>query len=151
MWIITLLSALFLSISGYASADSHEKEVNMQDLPQNVQQFLTTHFSNVTANRACTKDKGMYKVTLANGYEVEFDRSGNWYEIENELHATLPASVVNMLPQNAVNYINTNFPNAAVYSIDRDRKGYEVKLHGNRMTELQFDTQGNLLHHKTKD
>lgn len=151
MWIITLFSALFLCVSSYASAENHEKRVNMQDLPQNVQQFLTTHFANMVANTTCMKEKDNYKVVLANGYEVEFDHKGNWDEIDNELHAALPQSVINMLPQNAVNYINANFPNAAVYSIDRDHKGYEVKLHGNKMAELRFDKQGNLLQHKTKD
>lgn len=151
MWITTLLSAMFLCVAGYAHADHHEKEVSMQNLPQGVQQFINSHFTGVTVSKACMKDKGEHKVMLTNGYEVEFDRNGNWSEVENELHAALPASVIGLLPQMAVNYINNNYPNWAVYSIDRERGGYEVKLHGDEMVELHFDANGNLVHRKMKD
>lgn len=151
MWITALLSALFLCVADYAYADNHEKEVSKQDLPQGVQQFINSHFTGVDVSRACVKDKGEHKVTLTKGYEVEFDRHGNWDEIENELHAALPASVVALLPQTAVNYIDRNYPGAAVYAIDRDRNSYEVKLHGDRMVKLYFDGNGNFLRHKMED
>ena len=151
MWIMTLLSAMFLCISGYSYADHHEKEVSMQDLPQGVQQFIYSHFTGVSVSKACVKEKGVHKVMLTQGYEVEFDRNGNWKEIENDLHAALPASVVGLLPQTAVDYMNRNYPNAAVYSIDREHNGYEVKLHADRMVELHFDKNGNFLRKKMED
>lgn len=151
MWITTLLSAMFLCVVGYAYADHHEKEVSMQDLPQNVQQFINTHFTGVTVSKACMKDKGVHKVMLTKGYEVEFDHNGNWDEVDNELHAALPSSVVNLLPAMAVDYINKNYPGWAVYGIDRNRNGYEVKLHGDKMLELHFDANGNFLRHKREE
>lgn len=151
MWITTLLSALFLCMAGYTYADHHEKEVSVQDLPQGIQQFINAHFTGVTMSKACVKDKGAHKVMLSDGYEVEFDHHGNWEEVENELHAALPSSVVALLPQKAVNYLNNNYPNWAVYSIDRNRNGYEVKLHGDSMVELHFDSNGNFLRQKMEN
>lgn len=150
LWIIALLSAMIMPWANYAQADRHEKMVNKEDLPQSIQQFIDTHFAGITVSTACVMEKGKHKVELSDGYEVEFDHNGNWEEIDNELHAALPASVISLLPTAAVNYIAQNYPNQAVYSIERDNRGYEVKIHSAAIEKLYFDRNGNLVHHKTE-
>ncbi len=151
MWKLALFSAIILNFTTYTWADNHEKEVRIQDLPHNVQLFIDSHFNTTPATAAYTTDKGGHNITLANGYEIEFDKHDKWCEIENDLHAPLPNSVVALLPPKAIEYIAQKYPDWPVYSIERNHHGYEVKLHGNEAVELNFDHDGKFLHHKHID
>ncbi len=142
---------MFICTTGFVHADNHEKEVKTKDLPHGIQQFINSHFSGTSITRACTSERGKHKIQLTNGYEVEFDHNGKWDEIDNELHAALPSSVISLLPITAVNYIAQNYPNQAIYSIDREDNGYEVKIHGTQIHKLFFDRNGNLLRHEMED
>lgn len=149
LWITALLTVMFMSMICYAQAQYKEKEVKMADLPQSVQQFIATHFADETVTRTRIIERGFYKVELSNGYEAEFNRKGNWVEIENDHHASLPASVIALLPKPTVSYLGEKYAGWSVYSIDHRKQGYEVKLHGTEKVELHFDSNGNFLRHKT--
>ncbi len=150
-WIITLFLAFFVCTITISYADCHEKVMKWNEMPREIQQFINTHFTGVKVSKACRLDKGRHKVELTNGYEVEFDRNGVWREIENELHATLPVSVVALLPEYAVRYIGRNYPGWTVYNINHTSKGYEVKLRGPYLVELYFDSSGNFIKHEVDD
>mgnify|MGYP003302221732 CR=1 FL=1 len=87
LWINALLSALFISISLFVYAERREKEVKIEDLPQNIQEFISTHFAEEMISSARIVKYGYHKVMLSNGDEVLFDRKGRWLEIDNK---TLP-------------------------------------------------------------
>lgn len=147
-WITTLLSVMFLTLSGSVLADDNCKEIATNELPQKIQSFVNNHFPGVACHKAYHKDKNEHEVKLADGYQIEFDSNGNWEEIDNEFHAPLPASVISLLPDKAVAYLDTNYPQAAVYNIEKKRHGYEVNLHTDRSVEINFDQSGNYMHNK---
>ncbi len=149
-WITALLSLMFICSMGYVKAEGM-KDCTLQDLPREAQTFVTSHFTGINVAQASHKDSGESKVKLANGSHIQFDRSGNWYDIESETHKALPSSVVKLLPQQAHNYITQNYPNAAVYEMEKDRRGYEVNLHAPQKVELYFDAVGNLLRENAED
>ena len=80
-----------------------------------------------------------YEVIFTNGDKVEFDNKGNWEEV-NCKYSAVPAAII---PATIQKYVTTNYPDAKILKIERDKKDYEVKL-SNR-TELKFDLKFNLI------
>lgn len=144
MLIIAMLTCFYAN----AIADNGEREIKIQDLPRNIMLFIESHFNHTPIIHAYTQHDEEHKVVLADGYEIEFDKDDRWEEIENELHAPLPHSVVGLLPVKATDYLAAQYRQCSIYSIERNRHEYEVKLHGSPNEELHFDHDGNLLQHK---
>ena len=59
-----------------------------------------------------------------NGDKVEFDKKGNWRDIECKT-SQVPAALI---PAQIVANVNATFPGATITEIDQDRRGYSVKL-----------------------
>lgn len=142
LWINALLSALFISISIFVYAERREKEVNPEKLPQNVQQFISSHFSNESITGAKVVKYGYHKVMLTNGYEALFDRQGKWIELDSENKQPLPSSLMTLLPQQAQKYMAQKHPDCKVCSIERNSHGYEVETLDAQPLKIHFDPKG---------
>ena len=145
LWINALLSALFISFSLFVYAERREKEVKIEDLPQNIQEFISTHFAEEMISSARIVKYGYHKVVLSNGDEVLFDRKGRWLEVDNETKNALPASTISLLPLSAQEYMQQKYPNRLMHSIERNQEGYEIKITGDRPMKIRFDTKGNFI------
>ena len=99
-------------MSGIAFADN-DKPIQIGQLPTKAQTFLSTYFKSS-------------KVALA---------SGDWTEVSCKVNG-VPSAIV---PQGIKSYVQSNYPDARILSIERDRSNYEVKL-SNRW-EITFDSQ----------
>lgn len=121
---------------------SDDKPVKVEQLPQSAQQFIKSYFNNSKVAIAKVEtdwfDKS-YDVIFTDGNKLEFDKLGNWKEI-NCKYSAVPTTVI---PAQILKYISENYPEAKVLKIERDKKDYEVKL-SNRW-ELKFDLQFNLI------
>ena len=95
-------------------------------MPQAAQAFLATHFSNTDVALAI-KDGNEYEIRMENGWELEFDNKGQWEKIDCQRDA-IPASVTSTLPETIVSYLSSNFENAFVTEISKDRSGYDIEL-----------------------
>ena len=119
-----------------------DKPIKVAQLPQQAQQFIKSHFGNSKVAIAKMEtdwlDKS-YDVIFTDGNKLEFDKQGNWKEI-NCKYSAVPAGVI---PAQILKYVSENYPDAKVLKIERDKKDYEVKL-SNRW-ELKFDLQFNLI------
>ena len=119
-----------------------DKPIKVAQLPQSAQQFIKSHFGNSKVAIAKMEtdwlDKS-YDVIFTDGNKLEFDKQGNWKEI-NCKYSAVPAGVI---PAQILKYVSENYPDAKVLKIERDKKDYEVKL-SNRW-ELKFDLQFNLI------
>ena len=80
-----------------------------------------------------------YDVIFTNGNKVEFDKRGNWKEV-NCKYSSVPVDVI---PSAIQKYVAENYPDAQVIKIERDKKDYEIKL--SNKWELKFDLQFNLI------
>lgn len=135
---VCLLAGLAFGFSANAQKTPIVKSV----LPVNAQAFLKTHFAGqeptyiIEDKETFSKD---YKVQFANSVEVEFDRKGNWEEVDGN-HNAIPVSII---PKTIATYVKTNFPNSTITKIDKGTWGYEVNL--NNGLELEFNTKGNFL------
>lgn len=80
-----------------------------------------------------------YEVILTNRTEIEFDRKGNWMEVDCKKDA-VPA---NLVPVNIKDYVKANFPNQIITKIERKSVGLEVELAND--FSLQFNKKGVLI------
>lgn len=138
--LILLLVCLF-TIQSVVRADD-DKPVKIDQLPQAAQQFIKTHFADSKVAMAKMEsdwfDKN-YDVIFTNGNKVEFDKRGNWKEV-NCKYSSVPVDVI---PSAIQKYVAENYPDAQVIKIERDKKDYEIKL--SNKWELKFDLQFNLI------
>lgn len=121
------------------SACTHDDvPINQKDLPQTAQQFINQYFSDCTI-AVVLKDGHEYEVKFTNGYDVEFDRNGNWESVDCQM-SPVPEGIV---PTPIVNYVQTTYPQNFIVSISIDHNKYDVEL--NNALDLEFDKNGNFL------
>jgi hypothetical protein len=81
-----------------------------------------------------------YEVVLQNGTEIEFNKKGQWDNIDCKRLA-VPAALI---PAAISEYVNANFPGQSIVKIDRETYGHEIEMANG--LELKFDKKGKLLH-----
>lgn len=115
--------------------------IEVKQLPTTARQTLNNHFKSAKVALVTKEREGLgctYEVTFSNGDQIEFDKNGQWTDIDCK-RTQVPGALV---PSAVRNYVRANYAGSRVLELSRDRKGYEVKL-SNRM-ELEFDKQGRL-------
>ena len=80
-----------------------------------------------------------YKVQLSNGIKVDFDMNGEWTQVEAGVANQSVGSL--FLPQISRDYLNKNYSEIGIKSIDKDSRGIDVELLNN--IDLKFDLNGN--------
>ncbi|OIV43976.1 PepSY-like domain-containing protein [Flavobacterium johnsoniae] len=121
------------------SANAQKTVIKKEALPANAQTFLKTHFGSKKPSYIL-EDKEIlsteYKVQFDNKIEIEFDKKGNWKEVDGK-NEKIPKSIV---PKKIASYIKTNFPKEKVTKIEIGTFGYETKLSNG--LELKFNLKG---------
>lgn len=134
--VLLLLVCLF-TLQTVVRADD-DKPIQVSQLPQAAQTFIKQYFPNSKVALAKMEtdwfDKS-YDVIFTNGDKLEFDKKGAWTEV-NCKHSVVPVAVI---PEAIKKYVTTNYPNAKVLKIERDKHDYEVKLSDG--WEIKFDMQ----------
>ena len=129
--IIALVALLTISFS--AKAD-HDKVITYDQLPQTAQVMLKQYFANKVP-LVITMDWDDYTIRYESGEKIEFDKEGNWKDIES-YSSTVPSALI---PEQIKNSVKTSFPGTSIIKIDRNRRGYEVKL--NNGLEIEFNRE----------
>ena len=138
--LLFLLVCLF-TMQTVVRADD-DKPIEVSQMPQIAQTFIKQHF----ADRKIALSKmesdffqKSYEVIFTDGDKVDFDKKGNWTEV-NCKHSSVPVAVI---PAPILTYVKKTYADTKVLKIERDDKDYEVAL-SNHM-ELKFDTQFKLI------
>ncbi len=116
----------------------NDKPITVDQLPAKAQTFITTYFKDLKVAFAKQESElffKSYEVMFSTGEQVEFDSSGDWSDVQCR-HTEVPADIV---PEAIRSYVKSNYPEAKIIGIERDRKEYDVKL-SNRW-EITFDSQ----------
>ena len=132
--IFIALACVFTLVTN-ACADNYQP-ITQTQLPEKAQTFLSTYFPEAKVSLVRKEIDVIelnYDVIFADGSKVEFDRKGNWTEIDCLTHS-LPAGIV---PEAINKIINTHYPETKVVKIERDHREIDVKL-SNRV-ELTFN------------
>ena len=138
--LLAIVMAMFVCVA-VVKADN-EVPVTVDERPATAQTFINTHFKDKKVALA-KKETGFfelsYDVIFTDGNKLEFDRNGNWKEV-NCKYSSVPAAVV---PQQISDYVKANYAGINILSIEKDDREYEVRL-ANRV-ELTFTLQFQLL------
>ena len=137
--IYAAIALVFGTTTAYADND---RPINANQLPQQSQQFIRQHFPNEKVAYAKEERdflRTKYEVVFTSGSKIEFRKDGEWKEIDCK-YATVPNAVV---PPKIMEFVTTNYGDAAIVEIDRDSRDYEVKLTNG--LELTFNLNFNLI------
>lgn len=124
-----------LAFSATAMADN-DKPISVTQLPATAQQIIKTHFGDMKVALAKLENElfdKSYDVIFTTGEKIEFDRNGNWKEIDCKL-SEVPADLI---PTPIANYVNTNYSGNRILKIEKDRGQYEIKLSNG--IEIEFN------------
>ena len=127
-----LLMAMVMTMSLTMSADDDDRVITYDQLPQAAQTFLKAHFASKVP-LLVTADWDDFTIRYESGEKIEFNRSGEWKDIEC-YNSKIPAGVV---PEQISSYLNQNYPGKSVIKLERHRSVYEVKL--NNGMEIEFN------------
>ena len=127
-----LLMAMVMTMSLTMSADDDDRVITFDQLPQAAQTFLKTHFA-TRVPLLVTADWDDYTIRYESGEKIEFNRSGDWKDIEC-YNSKVPNEAV---PAQISSYITQNYPGKSIIKLERHRSVYEVKL--NNGMEVEFN------------
>ena len=132
-YLIALVALCATLVSSAAEVGDVPVEVNA--LPATARHFLKSNFPNGEVLYA-VKDVDFtsveYKVALSDGVVIEFNKRGEWKEIDGN-GKPLPESVI---PEAVRKTVQKRFSGRAVTSISLDRDNYELKLDNGLEVEL---------------
>lgn len=138
---LLLVFMCLFTLQSVVRADN-DKPIQVNQLPQQAQQFIKQHFADSSVAMAKVEsdwwDKS-YDIIFTNGNKVEFDKKGDWKDVDCR-YSSVPAAIV---PAAILKQVIATYPGVKILKIDRDKKEYEVKL--SNKWELKFDRQFNLI------
>ena len=133
---IMILLALVFSFAVSDSYALNDKIISKNQLPAQAQSFLNENFAGSGISYAKLETdffERSYEVMLSDGTKLEFTGKGNWKEVDCR-YSEVPEAII---PAPVKKYISDNYKGSKVLKIERDSRGYDVKL-SNRL-ELKFN------------
>lgn len=135
---------LWAGLAGLSACDEDER-VDYNHLPAEVHEFVNNYFADVEVVKAeKDDDEPRYKVWLSNGFELKFYGDGSWQEIDGNLQVLSSALQIDLLPENLLVYVATQYPNAGVVEVSRYGWGYRIELNTVPVMELKFNNEGEI-------
>jgi hypothetical protein len=135
----------FFAVATLFVACEEEKIIPASELPAISRTFVETHFPGVEIT-AVVKDTEVldrdYTVYLANGFDIDFTKSGNWDDVDGHV-SPLPESILALLPKTISQHITNTFPNLSAVEVNREHYGYEIGLSSDM--DLKFDSNGRFI------
>jgi len=121
------------------SANAQKTVIKKEALPANAQTFLKAHFGSKKPSYIIEEKEVLsteYKVQFDNKIEVEFDKKGNWKEVDGN-SSKIPSTTI---PKKIASYVKDNFRKEKITKIEIGTFGYETKLTNG--LELKFNLKG---------
>ncbi len=109
-----------------ALADNN-KPITVSQLPAVSQNLIKQYFSNKKVAHVQMETgvfEKSYDLIFNNGEKIEFDKKGNWTEIDCK-HSSVPS---NLVPSKIRSYVNNTYSGAKIKKIEKDKNEYEIKL-----------------------
>lgn len=116
-----------------------DKMISENELPAASKSFVSTYFPTA---RVVTveKDRNEYEIILSDGTKIDFNKSGEWTDVDAPMGKVVPTG---FYPAPIDTYVSTNFTGIGINEISKDRRGYDVELVNG--IDLLFNEQGNFI------
>lgn len=136
-----LLSALLIlpALLLCSCHDDKDEPIFSSQLPVAAQSFVATYYpaSDVLFTM---KDGKNYDVTMSNGHEIEFNKHGEWTDVDAPMGQTIPSG---FYPEAINTFISTTVGGYGINEIKKVKGGYEVQLITG--AELRFNSSGTFI------
>lgn len=128
----TIIIFAFMCI---VACNAQEKIIPVNELPVGCSDFINNHFPRTEIKYAKLDSDVLatYEVTLNNGIKIEFNKKGEWTEIDANL-LKVPTTII---PGPINEHVNINHPKVAVSMIEKEGNNTKVRLSDG--TELEFN------------
>lgn len=138
----SILMTIVIALTSLTLISCSDRIIPSEKLPAAAQSFLKEYFpdSPISYVKKEADLTPTYEVVLQNGTEIEFNKKGEWDNIDCKRLA-VPAALI---PAAISEYVNANFPGQSIVKIDRETYGHEIEMANG--LELKFDKKGKLLH-----
>lgn len=124
-------------------ANAQDKLIDLGQLPKQAQNFIKTYSSKLSVAYVKLEDelfsKKSYEVKMNDGSEFEFDKNGEWKEIDMK-RKRIPLSLI---PQAIKEYVEKSFPKNNIVKLSRSSSKYEIELSNG--LDLVFNSKGKFL------
>ncbi len=140
--ILKFLPLLLIAVMGVAlaSCDNDKDEpIPSTQLPSKASEFITQYFPSAKIVSS-QKDKDEYDVKLSDGTEIDFNKDGEWIDVDAAAGNILPTG---FYPSEIDSYIAQNYEGLGINEITKVSRGYEVEL--NTGTEMIFAHDGSFI------
>ena len=123
------------------SCDDNDDVISVDKLPSQAQAFISQYFP--SAKIVSThKDVNEYDVILSDGTQIEFNKTGEWTDVDAPVGKTIPNG---FYPDEIDIYVGLNFNGEGINEISKEIGGYEVELVSG--TDLLFGYDGSFIGH----
>lgn len=122
-----------------AAACDDDKVIGENELPESAKTFVSTYFAPAKV-ATVYKDGNEYEVMLSDGVRIDFNKSGEWTDVDAPLNEELPTG---FYPEAIDTYLLANMDGAGINEISKERYGYDVELVTG--TDLRFDSEGKFI------
>lgn len=139
--VLSILVLALVAVQLAFAGDIITQDVKQLPLPARNfinQYFSTSQISYIKIESEMLKNK-KYEVLLTDRTEIDFDKKGNWLEVDCKKSAVPEA----LIPISVKEYVKAHFPREVVTKIERERAGIEVELSNDY--SLKFDKKGQLV------
>ena len=127
------MAAMMLTFNVALMADDN-RVITYDQLPQTAKTLLSQHFAKKVP-LVVTMDWDEYEILYQSGEKVEFNKRGEWKSIDCRVSA-VPSVLI---PEQIKSHIKATFPGTTIIKLERDRRGYGVKL--NNGLEVEYNTR----------
>jgi hypothetical protein len=128
---VVFLIVAMIAIGFSAKADN-DRVITFNQLPTQAQELLKQYFADKVP-LVVTVDWDDYTIVYDSGEKIEFDKEGNWKEFQCRT-SRVPSELI---PAEIKNHVKATFPGTTIIKLDRNRRGYEVKL--NNGLEIEYN------------
>lgn len=116
---------------------------DVKQLPQTARNFISQYFKEAQVSHIKIESEILqtkkYEVLLTDRTEIDFDKKGNWLEVDCNRSAVPEA----LVPASVREYVKANFRGEIITKIERERNGVEVELSNDY--SLKFNKKGELV------
>jgi len=136
-----LLLSLALAVAvvlGVSASGKYAHDASV--LPEAARATIAANFKAKVSVVKIDKDFGRiseYEVVLSDGTEIDFDRAGNWKNVETNRSVSVPSGFV---AEPIKDFVKAKHPGTKIVGVEKKRGGYEIDLSNG--IDIKFDTEG---------